>query len=345
MDAPAFDHWAWIADHEDRDAVHLDWSSLPAVDPGDRPEPAPDDPGDHDALVAAISSAYDVDREQVLATTGATEAVDLAVRATVADGGRVAVEHPAYQPLVWIPRLAGGEVVRFRRRSGTGYALPVDHILDLLEGGLDLVVLTNLHNPTGAGVDDDALRALAGAADDHDAQLLVDEVFRRSALGATADHAARFEAGVAADSLTKSFGYGTLRTGWMVGPPDVVDRARAWKEMVNPGIAGPGRTVAAWCLANEDEIMAEHRDRIERNRKRLDAWVDEHDLDWSAPEAGNVCTVEVGDDDVAFAERAVDAGVVVVPGSFIEMPGHVRIAYGMATDELERGLERLGSVV
>lgn len=345
MDAPAFDHWAWIADHEDRDAVHLDWSSLPAIERPDRPQPAPDDPGDHEALVAALCSTHDVDREQVLATAGATEAVDLAVRSTVADGGRVAVEQPGYQPLVSIPRLAGGDLVRFRRRPEQGYALPVDRILELLEGGLDLVVCTNLHNPTGAGVGDDALRAAAEAAADQDAHLLVDEVFRRSALGATADHGARFEAGIAADSLTKSFGYGTLRTGWMVGPADVVDRARAWKEMVNPGIAGPGRTVAAWCLEHADELMGDHRDRLERNRDRLASWVGTHDLDWSAPDAGNVCAVEVGGDDVAFAERGVEAGVVVVPGSFLEMPGHVRIAYGRATDELETGLDRLASVL
>lgn len=345
MDAPAFDHWRWIADHADRDAVHLDWSSLPAVTRDDRPEPAVDEPGDHDALAAAISSAYDVDPDRVLVTLGATEAVDLAVRATVAEGGRVAVEHPAYQPLVDLPRLAGGDVVRFRRRSEDGYRLPVDRIVEQIEGGPDLVVLTNLHNPTGAGIADGDLRTVAETADDHDAHLLVDEVFRRSGLGATADHAARFAAGVVADSLTKAFGYGTLRTGWLVGPEPVVEAARRRKELTRPGAVGPGGTVAAWCLQHADELMAEHRDRLERNRKRLEAWVEENDLDWSAPDAGNVCAVAVGGDDVALARRAVEAGVVVVPGSFIEMPGHVRIAYGMATGELETGLERLGSVL
>lgn len=345
MDAPAFDHWAWIADHADRDAVHLDWSSLPVVELGDRPEPAPDDPGDHEAVVSTLCSTHDVDPEEVLMTAGATEAVDLAVHATVADGGRVAVEQPGYQPLVEIPRLAGGEVVRFRRRPESGYALPVDRIVERVEEGLDLVVCTNLHNPTGAGVADEALRAVAEAAADRDAHLLVDEVFRRSAFGRTAGHAARLEAGIAADSLTKSFGYGTLRTGWMVGPSDVVDRARAWKEMVNPGVAGPGRTVAAWCLEHADELMGAHRDRLVLNRRRLAAWVETHDLDWVAPDAGNVCAVEVGGDDVALAERAVEAGVVVLPGSLIEMPGHVRIAYGRATDDLETGLDRLASVL
>lgn len=348
MDLPAFDHLAWIHDHADRDAAHLDWSSVPPVDPDkpgvDPPRPPAQATADDVDLRDRLAETHDVAPDEVLVTLGATEAVVGAV-AALADAGPVAVEEPTYQPLRDVPRMLGADVRRFPRRYEDGFAVDVDAVRDLLAEGCSLIVLANLHNPTGVGIADDDLAAICEAAADHDAWVLADEVYRRSALGATAGPACRHDRGLVADSLTKFFGYGPQRVGWLIGDTDVVDRACRAKRLLNPGQVGPGVHVAAWVLDNEAELTRHAKARLDANRALVEAWIDTHGVDWVPPDGGNVCAPRVGGDDVDFARRAVDEGVVVVPGSYFEMPGHVRLAFGVEQGMVEDGLKRLSRLV
>lgn len=354
MDPPRFDHVEWIADHEDDDVAHLDWSAVLPADPGDLavepPTTPPDDAGglrDDPGLVELIASSHDVDPEQVLLTLGATEALLLSVWAAVGDGDRAAVESPTYQPLVDHARLAGADVARFRRRRDDGFRVPQNEVADLLDDGVSLVLLSNLHNPTGVGVADDLLDGICRRARQAGSVVVVDEVYRRSALGRTARPACRHPAGVSVDSLTKFFGYGNVRLGWLVGPAELVDRARRLKRIVNPTVTPQGVAVATWCLRNEAELTRHAKARLDANRKLVETWVDQHGLEWVPPTGGSLCTVPVPegwDDDVAFARRALKEGVCIVPGSFFGLPGHVRIGFGMATDMLEVGLQRLSGL-
>lgn len=348
MPLPTFDHLDWIASHADRDIAHLDWSSLPPADPDEIGVDPPDIGHQATAetvdLKTRIAETHDVSEGEVLVTLGATEAVVCAV-AALADEGPVAVEEPTYQPLRDVPAMLGADVQRFPRPADDGFAVDVDAVQARLEAGCELVVLANLHNPTGVGIEDEDLAAVCQAAADHDAWVLVDEVYRRSALGATAGPACRYARGLVADSLTKFFGYGQQRVGWLIGDADVVEQARRAKQLLNPGQTGPGAHVAAWCLDHEDDLTRHAAKRLEANRAIVEDWIDRHNVDWVPPDGGNVCAPRIGGDDVAFARRAVEAGVAVVPGSYFEMPGYVRVAFGVEQAMLKDGLERLGELV
>lgn len=371
VDLPAFDHSDWIARYEERDDVfHLDWSSVAPADPAelsvDPPDLSAEMPhsihGD-EGLRARLADRYGVDADQVLLTLGATEALHVAVLAAVEAGDRVAVERPAYLPLRFFPALHGADVVRFERRFEEDFSFPLEQALGALDDGCRLVVLANLHNPTGAGVAEADLEELCRAADEAGAVVLVDEVFRRSAFGKTAGPACGHPAGVTVDSLTKFFGYGPLRLGWLVGPPGLIARARHAKDLLNLPVTPQGQAVAAWVLDHEAELTRHAKGRIDENRALVEAWVAEHAdrVDWVAPHNGNIAAPRLlaadgADegrgrpgapvDDVAFATRAVEkAAVSVVPGSTLELPGHVRIGWGVGGDEVAEGLKRLSSVL
>lgn len=375
MDLPSFDHSDWIARFEERDDIlHLDWSSVaPAapselsVDPPDLSAQMPHSIHGDEGLRARLADRYGVDADQVLLTLGATEALHVAVLASLEEGDRVAVERPAYLPLRFFPELHGADVVRLERHFDEGFAFPLEQALAALDDGCRLVVLANLHNPTGAGIAESGLEELCEAADEAGAHVLVDEVFRRSAFGRTAGPACRHPAGVTVDSLTKFFGYGPVRFGWLVGPTDLIARARHAKDLLNLPVTPQGQAVASWVLDHEAELTRHAKGRIDDNRALVEAWVAEHAdrVDWVAPNNGNIAAPRIlaaddgadgGSDgpdgpgapvdDVAFATRAVEqASVSVVPGSTLELPGHVRIGWGVGGDEVAEGLKRLSSVL
>ena len=83
---------------------------------------------------------------------GTSMANMLAMAALIAPGDEVLIEHPAYEPLVAAARFLGAEVKRFAR-TGPAFALDPEAVAREVTERTRLIVLTNLHNPTGALAD------------------------------------------------------------------------------------------------------------------------------------------------------------------------------------------------
>lgn len=323
-------------------------------------------PPDDVTLEAQIAAEYGVGAESVLVTAGATHANLLAVVAALDRGGterarrdrsaaagRVLVEESGYEPLVATPRGLGATVDRFARPATDDYALDADRIADVLRESTVCVTVTNRHNPSGRRVGRDELAAAASVTADAGATLLVDEVY--APFGADSGEgpfggptAVGLPNAVVTNSLTKFFGFGDLRIGWLVADPEFVARARSMKHHV-PAVAGPSRRLARRALANADELAAESRERIRANREALASFVAARDDLSGRVEPG--CTyaflahadADVDGDAVSTAAR--EHGVLVVPGRFFDDPGRFRLSACQSTDIVREGLDALGEAL
>lgn len=319
------------------------------------------DPPADVTLEAQIGDAYgpDVGTENVLVTAGATQANVVAAATALdcgADGranGDVLVERPAYEPLRASPRGLGAEVRSFPRDQ-VRYRVVPRAVADAASEHTRLVTMTNRHNPSGRLTDRDTLAAVAERVRDYDATLLVDEVYapfesdgrtgRGTAFGGVT--AAGVEDVVVTNSLTKFFGYGGLRIGWLIGPAAFVERARStWWHL--PSTAGPSRRLARRVFANRDAVAGHSRDRIRENHALLAAFVGSRDdLDGFVPTGSTMAFVShcsaLGDE---VAAAALDAGVLVVPGRFFDRPEGVRLTLGRPADEMRAALDAFGDVL
>src|SRR5271169_4269149 len=115
--------------------------------------------------------------ECVVAAAGTSMANHLAMAATVEPEDEVLVEHPTYELLVSVLNYLGANVRYFRRRAEDGFRIDPEEVERQITPRTKLIVLTNLHNPTGAIVDENTLRALGDIAKHANALVLVDEVF------------------------------------------------------------------------------------------------------------------------------------------------------------------------
>jgi len=118
--------------------------------------------------------------------------VFLACAALLNRGDRVVIERPGYEPFAACARMAGAEIHRWERRFGRGYGLDRDAFAAAVPDGTKLVMLTNLHNPSGAFLEREEVRTLAEIAGRKGAAVFVDEIYldacepanRRTAFGA-----------------------------------------------------------------------------------------------------------------------------------------------------------------
>ena len=116
-----------------------------------------------------------------------------------------------------------------------------------------------------------------------------------------------------------------LRVGWLFGDRRVVERARFFKDLVNPGPGEPERRAGAYHLSRREDVKKRNLALIRPNAEALLS---------AFPRARYVphmpiALVEAGCDDVELAERLLARGVKTVPGRFFKAPHAVRVGLGV----------------
>ncbi|HEV2298081.1 MAG TPA: pyridoxal phosphate-dependent aminotransferase [Candidatus Acidoferrales bacterium] len=300
-------------------------------------------------LQERLAKRSGVPQECIVAATGTSMANHLALAALLDPGDEILIEQPAYEPLLGVAEYLGARIRRFPRRFEAGFQLDPREIERAMTPHTRVIVVTNLHNPSGARSSDSTLRLIGEIAQRRGACVLVDEVYLEACFDPAAHSS--FHLGpnfIVTSSLTKAFGLSGLRCGWIFAPAALAERMWRLNDLFGVIPAHPAELLSVIALDHLNEIAAYARGRLDANRPLLTRFLNSRkDLIAIHPEAGTVAFPQ-------FAAGRVDAlcqllrdkyETSVVPGRFFEMPEHFRIGIGGKTDLLEEGLERLGQAL
>jgi aspartate/methionine/tyrosine aminotransferase len=307
---------------------------------------APNDEG-YPPLLEAIAERYGVDPDHVATAAGAAGANFLALAALVRPGDEVLVEWPGYDPQAGAARLLGAGVRTFARTWDEGFQVRPERVAEVLTDRTRVIVLTNLHNPTGVYTPRSTLVEVGNLAESVGAKVLVDEVYLDVLGGADTRPAHTLgDPFVSVNSLTKSFGLSGLRIGWILSDPATTERVRRVRDVVDGIGATPSETLAVLAFHRLDELLHRARSIVEPNSALLSIFVEGRpELEWVPPAGGSVGFPRLGgvDDAGPFVSAARDEyGVGLAPGSFFGYPRHFRVAVSGSTDVLRDGLSALG---
>lgn len=292
-------------------------------------------------LREAIAAKEGVAAENVVAADGTSMANMLALAGLIEPGDDVLVEHPAYEPMLAAARFLGARISRFARRAENGFALDPDEVARVLTPATRLIVLTNLHNPSGSRADEAALARIGALGP----RILVDEVYRDCAEPAFRSAAHLGEAFVVTSSLTKVYGLSGLRCGWILAEPKLAERLWRLNELFGVAQAHAAERLSCIALANLDIVASGTRALLERNRALANAFfASRADLD-CPPMRGGITAfprLRAGDPDKLDDLLRSKYDSSIVPGRWFEMADHFRIGIGGATGMVAEGLARLG---
>jgi aspartate/methionine/tyrosine aminotransferase len=310
---------------------------------------------DHDygwqPLLDRIAERYDVDADCVVLAHGTSLANHLACAALLEPGDEVLFESPGYDPLRAVAEYLGCEVRNFERRAEDGYRLDVGRIEGALTPRTRLVIVSNLHNPTGALTKRVELERLAALAEAKDFRVLVDEVYLEWLYGVKGEPRSAINLSprfVTTRSLTKVFGLGALRAGWILAEPALADRMKRLNGLFTSQMSHPAERLAARALDHAALLLESQRKRVSRNRKLVTEFVEGHPkLSWVRPDTGTVGFVRLSDGKVdRLVEKLLaEYDTLVVPGRFFGVADYFRIGFGMDAVVLKEGLRRLGSAL
>lgn len=298
-------------------------------------------------LVQAIAERYGVDVDRVATAPGASGANYMALAALVRPGDTVIAEWPDYDPLIGAARFLGAEVRTFRRGWSDAYQLDPKNVESALTDDARAIILTNLHNPSGAYATPEALDAVGDLARKVGAKVIVDEVYLDALTDVdTSPAATRDDVFVSTNSLTKSYGLSGLRIGWMLADPATTERALRVRDVVDAVGSIPSDTLGVAAFRVLDALLERARGVLDPGARIFREFVEARpELEWIEPRGGAVGFPRiVGVDDAEpFIDRAArDFEVGVTPGRFFGEPAHLRVAVAGERSVLEDGLGALG---
>jgi aspartate/methionine/tyrosine aminotransferase len=302
-------------------------------------------------LVERIAARFGVPAACVVAPGGGCSfANHLAMSALLSPGDEVLIEDPTYELLVSTLQCLGAQVSTFERHEARGWRLDVDDVVGRITPRTRLVVLTNLHNPSGALASEAEIRTIAAAASAVGAHVLVDEVYLELTVE---DGVARtaFDPDaniVTTSSLTKAYGLSGLRCGWILAPADLAQRMRRLNDLF--GVAPPhiAERLSVVAFDRLGSLRARATAMLEANHAVYRALLADHpalEQTLHVPSTTVFPRLRSSDGDSLFARLMREEETSLAPGRFFNRPDHVRIALGGHPESTRVGLERLAAVL
>lgn len=288
--------------------------------------------------------------ENVVVTHGAIGANALVHETLVEPGDRVISVLPTYQQHYSIPESFGAEVNILTLTAQHGFLPDLAELRTLAKPGTKLICLNNPNNPTGSLMDRDFLRQVVEIARGCGAWILCDEVYRgtdQDGDGMTASIADLYEKGISTGSMSKTYSLAGLRLGWIVGPKDFLRAVSIHRDYNTISVGMLDDHFAAIALENRDRILARSHAITRRNLAVLAEWVaGEPLISWVKPKSGTTALLkyELPLTSQAFCVRLLErTGVMLTPGSAMDMEGYLRIGYANGEAVLREGLKRLSA--
>lgn len=280
-------------------------------------------------LREAVAATYDViTSEDVLAFTGAQEALFWLLAELLRDGGHVVVTVPNYQSIETMPLAGPADVTGLPLWSGSGaeltWTLDLERLEALLRPDTRAVVVNFPNNPTGFIPNRESFVALAKLCHERGIVLVSDEVYRGIEVDPadTLPQAADLTpTAVSVNVMSKSYGLPGLRVGWLAtrdrGLLARLESRKHYTTICNPGLT---EHLAAIALGVGDQIHARNRSIVIDNISRVRAFFADYPelFAFEAPMGGCVSFPRYlgSEGPEVFVRRAIDeAGVLTLPAS------------------------------
>ncbi|MBO5782933.1 MAG: aminotransferase class I/II-fold pyridoxal phosphate-dependent enzyme [Clostridia bacterium] len=297
--------------------------------------------------------------DHVIVTVGASEGIDLALRATLSDGDEVLVPDPCYVSYAPCVTLAGGMPVNISCNAQNGFIVTPEELERKITPKTKAIILAYPNNPTGGIMTEEQLKAILPIIEKHDLLVISDEIYAELTYGAKHVSVAALpnmkERTVLIGGFSKAFAMTGWRIGFVCAPPDVDEgmfKIHQYGIMCAPTM---GQYAANYALKEglEDgfSVVEEMHDEYNRRRRFVVKSFNDMGLTCFEPKGAFYVFPSVESTGLSgeeFAERLLmSKRVAVVPGSAFGECGknHIRCSYATSMAQLTEAMARIASFV
>ncbi|UZJ77657.1 aminotransferase [Fictibacillus sp. KU28468] len=293
--------------------------------------------------------------DEMVVTVGASQAIDIALRAVVNPGEEVIVVEPSFVSYAPTVTLAGGVPVPVHTYSKDEFKLQPEHIEAAVTERTKAILLCSPNNPTGTVLSKSDLVKIAEVVEKHDLLVISDEIYAELTYDEpyTSFPAVRNmrERTILISGFSKAFAMTGWRLGFACGPKDILQamlKIHQYTMMCAPTMA---QHAALEALVNGQKDVVRMKESYRQRRSLVTHALEELGLSCHIP--GGAFYVfpsieKTGLSSEEFAEQLLmKEQVAVVPGSVfgVSGEGHVRCSYATSIQKLEEAMRRIDRFV
>lgn len=311
------------------------------------------------AISCYLHDSIDVDYEpetEVLVTVGASEAIDLALRALLNPGDEVLVPSPSYVSYAPCVELTGGVAVAIDTKAENMFKLTPEELTEKITPRTKALILPYPNNPTGAVMEKEYLEKIAPVILKHDLIVISDEIYSELTYGeephcSIASLPDMWERTVVINGFSKAFAMTGWRVGYVAAPSDILAIMRKIHQYAIMCAPTAGQYAALEALEhsfrNDFAEVKEMRRQYNERRIYLVNRLNDMGLKCFEPRGAFYAFPSVkstGMDGEHFAEKLLfNKKVAVVPGSAFGASGKdfIRISYAYSVEAICKALDKI----
>ncbi|MBS9718779.1 pyridoxal phosphate-dependent aminotransferase [Pseudohalocynthiibacter aestuariivivens] len=302
------------------------------------------------AAKVSASSGIRVSGANVCITSGAVMALYLTLMAVIEPGDEVLVPDPGWPNYISAVEMVGGTVVPYKLDPSDGYWMDLDALSSKVSPRCRAIMINYPSNPTGATVSVEKMSKLVKFAEDHDLQVISDEVYEDFVFEGThvsaLSHASQ-ERVIMISGASKSYSMTGWRLGWVVAREEVI---QAVSKLVEPIASCPSSVAQAAVEAainGPQDCVAEMKAAYKRRAEIAVSILEPAGLLISKPMGAFYAMVDISKSNLnsdQFVRRLLEEkGVATAPG---ETFGHstrssIRISTAASDDDVREGCKRI----
>lgn len=288
------------------------------------------------------------DAEEIIVTSGASEALEISLLALVDSGDEVIIPDPGFVSYAPLTRIAGGVPVSFTVREEDNFQFNPAEIEEKITSQTKAIILNSPGNPTGAVSSKKDVKEIARIADEHEVFVISDEVYdeiiysgAHHSIGGYTDFA------ITVNAFSKTYAMTGLRLGYLHAREDVVEEILKIHQYVQASTCSLSQAAALAALKSGSEYT---RGMVKTLKKRRDLIVnllsEIEGVKCQKPEGAfyvfpNVS--ELGSSAELAMAILKNIGVIVTPGTAFGKrgEGYIRLSYATSEENIVEGLGRI----
>lgn len=298
------------------------------------------------------------DREnEILITMGASEGIDLALRALVDPGDEVLVVEPCYVSYIPCVELCGGIPVSIPLKAENKFRLTKEELEEKITDKTKVLLISFPNNPTGAIMEKEDLEAIREVVTAHDIFVITDEIYaeltygkKHASIAALPD---MYERCVVLNGFSKAFAMTGWRMGIAAGPAEVIFHMNKIHQFTTMSAGTTSQVAALEALTSpvrDEEIDVMRKEYDERRKIMVDGFRN-MGLDVTEPEGAFYVFPSIkktGLTSMEFCNRLLqEQKVAVIPGDAFGScaEGYIRCSYAYSQDIIKKCLEKIAVFV
>ncbi len=282
--------------------------------------------------------------DEVIVTSGASEALHLALQALVDIGDEVLVPDPGFLSYLTLTKIAGGKAISVPLSEEM--TLTAETVNELITPRTRALILNSPSNPTGAVEGEREIKALSEIAEDRKITIISDEVYEHFIYrGKHASPAQFTDNAITINAVSKTYAMTGWRIGYAAARKEYIEQMLKIHQYIQACANSIAQKAAQAALEGPQECVTEMRESFRRRRDILMEGLTSMEINCVKPEGAFYAFPEIGDEEAP--QKLLKKGVIVVPGSAFGKNGrgHIRLSYATSEENLRRALSVMENVL